>query len=76
MCCAPTGHGVMQRSPARIGLYREWPMVLFAGLLGFGFALAVATAIKTYSVSLTSLSLALRGTGMNSVSNHVPGGNQ
>jgi diguanylate cyclase (GGDEF)-like protein/PAS domain S-box-containing protein len=49
----------MQRAPTRIGLYREWPMVLFAGLLGFGFALAVTTAIKTYAVSLTSLSIAL-----------------
>ena len=34
-------------------------MVLFAGVLGFGFALAVMTTINAYSMSLSSLSIAL-----------------
>ena len=34
-------------------------MALFAGVLGFGFALAVMTTINAYSVSLSSLSIAL-----------------
>src|ERR1700688_1088785 len=49
----------MQQAPKHTGLYREWPMALFAGVLGFGFAFAVMTVINAYSVSLSSLSIAL-----------------
>ena len=49
----------MQQARKHTGLYREWPMALFAGVLGFGFALAVMTAINAYSVSLSSLSITL-----------------
>jgi diguanylate cyclase (GGDEF)-like protein/PAS domain S-box-containing protein len=49
----------MQQARRHSGIYREWPMALFAGTLGFGFALAVMTVIDAYSVLLSSLAIAL-----------------
>jgi diguanylate cyclase (GGDEF)-like protein/PAS domain S-box-containing protein len=41
------------------GKYRGWRMVTIAGVLGFAVTLAVMEIIDVYSVSLTSLSIAL-----------------
>ena len=39
--------------------YRDWQMVALAGVLGFAVTLVAMEIIDAYSVSLTSLSIAL-----------------
>jgi len=49
----------MLRTLKEVGRFRGWQMVVLAGLLGFAVTLAVTEFIDAYSVSLTSLSIAL-----------------
>jgi diguanylate cyclase (GGDEF)-like protein/PAS domain S-box-containing protein len=49
----------MLRSLKHISKYRDWRMVVFAGVLGFIVTLAVVKFIDAYSVSLPALSIAL-----------------
>ena len=49
----------MFRTLKELGKYRDRQMVVLAGVLGFAVTLAVTEFINAYSVSLTSLSIAL-----------------
>ena len=49
----------MLRAIKILGKYRDWQMVVLAGVLGFAVTLAVMEIVESYSVSLTSLSIAL-----------------
>ena len=49
----------MLRAIKILGKYRDWQMVVLAGVLGFAVTLAVMEIVEAYSVSLTSLSIAL-----------------
>ncbi len=49
----------MSRTLKNVGKYRDWPMVVCAGAVGFAVTLAVMEVIDAYSASLTSLSIAL-----------------
>jgi diguanylate cyclase (GGDEF)-like protein/PAS domain S-box-containing protein len=51
--------GVMLRTIKNLGKYRDWQMVILAGVLGFVITLAVMEMINAYALSLTSLSIAL-----------------
>jgi len=48
----------MLRAIKNLGRYRDWQMVVLAGVIGFAVTLAVMKIIDAYSVSLTSLSIA------------------
>ena len=49
----------MLRTIKNLGKYRDWQMVILAGVLGFVITLAVMEMINAYALSLTSLSIAL-----------------
>ena len=45
----------MLRTIKILGKYRDWQMVILAGVLGFVITLAVMEMINAYALSLTSL---------------------
>ena len=49
----------MFRALKLAGRYGDWRMVILAGVLGFGLALALMVGIDAFSMSLTTLSIAL-----------------
>src|SRR5665213_2914726 len=49
----------MLRTIKNMGKYRDWQMVILAGVLGFVITLAVMEMINAYALSLTSLSITL-----------------
>ncbi len=49
----------MFRTLMLTGRYGDWRMITLAGVLGFGLALAITISINAFSVSLTTLSIAL-----------------
>ncbi len=49
----------MFRTLGYFGEYRDWRMVTFAGVLGVAIALAMMEIIDAYSVSASSISIAL-----------------
>ena len=56
---AGPGVKVMLRTLRYFGEYRDWRMIVFAGVVGIAIALAMLGIIEVYSVSLTSVSVAL-----------------
>src|SRR5450759_3842273 len=51
--------GAMRQTQNKVESYRDWRMVVLAGVLGFAITLAVMEIIDAYLLSLTSLSIAL-----------------
>ena len=49
----------MLRTLRYFGEYRDWRMIVFAGVLGIGIALVMLEIFEVYSVSSSSFSLAL-----------------
>jgi diguanylate cyclase (GGDEF)-like protein/PAS domain S-box-containing protein len=49
----------MFRTLKLAGRYGDWRMTILAGVAGFGLALAITMSINAFSVTLTSLSIAL-----------------